>query len=52
MILAGGVMIASAGDNSGRAGEGKKLIVGVIIGFAVLGASGVILRLINPNFFM
>jgi hypothetical protein len=52
MILAGWVMIASAWDNEGRARDGKKMIMSVIIAFAILGASGVILRLINPNFFM
>jgi hypothetical protein len=35
----------------GKASEGKKMITNVIIGIALLGASGVILRLINPNFF-
>lgn len=50
-ILAGGVMIAASGGDDSRAGEGKKLIGRVIIALALLGASGVILRLINPNFF-
>ncbi len=46
LIIIGGIMIAS-GDPS----KGKKMITNVIIGIALLGASGVILRLINPNFF-
>ena len=46
LIVIGGIMIAT-GDPSG----GKKMIIRVVIGIALLGASGVILRLINPNFF-
>jgi len=46
MIVAGGVMWAT-----GDAKWGKDMIVKVAIGLAVLGASGVILRLVNPNFF-
>jgi hypothetical protein len=46
LIVAAGVMIAT-GDSK----WGKDMIVKVAIGLAILGASGVILRLINPNFF-
>ncbi|MFA6255954.1 MAG: hypothetical protein WC606_02110 [Candidatus Absconditabacterales bacterium] len=46
LIVIGGIMIAT-GNPSG----GKKMIMKVVIGIAILGASGVILRLINPNFF-
>ncbi len=46
LIVIGGVMIAT-GDRD----WGKKMIINVIIGIALLGSSGVILRLINPNFF-
>lgn len=46
LIIVGGIMI-STGNPSG----GKSLIIKVVIGIALLGASGVILRLINPNFF-
>ncbi len=46
LIVVGGIMISI-----GKASEGKKMITNVIIGIALLGASGVILRLINPNFF-
>ena len=46
LIIVGGIMIAT-GDPSG----GKWLIMKVVIGIALLWASGVILRLINPNFF-
>lgn len=46
LILIGGIMITT-GNPSG----GKKMIIKVVIGIAMLWASGVILRLINPNFF-
>ncbi len=46
LILIGGIMITT-GNPSG----GKKMIINVVIGIALLGASWVILRLINPNFF-
>lgn len=50
-ILAGGVMVAASGGNDINAKDWKKLIGKVIIAIAILWASGVILRLINPNFF-
>jgi len=50
-ILAWWVMIASSGWSDSWASNGKKLIWRVVIALALLGASGVILRLINPNFF-
>ena len=46
LIVVAGVMIAS-----GKPAEGKKMIINVAIGLALLGASWVILHLINPNFF-
>ena len=46
LIIIWGIMI-STGDPA----WGKKMIIKVVIGIALLGASGVILRLINPNFF-
>lgn len=51
LIVVWGIMIASAWANPANASAGKKLIMKVVIGIALLGASGVILRLINPNFF-
>ncbi len=51
MIIAWGIMIASSGANSGSYEQGKKLIRKVIIGLILLWASGIILALINPNFF-
>ena len=50
-ILVGGVMISASWGSDSWASEGKKLIGRVIVALALLGASGVILRLINPNFF-
>ena len=50
-ILAWWVMIASSGWSDSWASNGKKLIWRVVIALALLWASGVILRLINPNFF-
>lgn len=50
-ILAGGVMISAAWSDEQKATKGKKLIIDVVIALALLGASGVILRLINPSFF-
>jgi hypothetical protein len=46
LIIIWGIMI-STGDPA----WGKKLIIKVVMGIALLGASWVILRLINPNFF-
>lgn len=51
MIIAGGVMIASSGAASWWYEQGKSMIRKVIIGLILLGASGLILALINPNFF-
>ncbi|MCX6823844.1 MAG: hypothetical protein NT085_01850 [candidate division SR1 bacterium] len=46
LIIVGGIMIATGNPSGGR-----KMIMNVVIAIALLGASGVILRLINPNFF-
>jgi hypothetical protein len=50
-ILAGGVMISAAWSDDQKAAKWKKLIINVAIAIAILWASWVILRLINPNFF-
>lgn len=50
-ILIGWVMITASWGSDSGASKGKELIGRVIIALALLGASGVILRLINPNFF-
>lgn len=50
-ILVGWVMVAASGWDSKLASQGKGLIGKVIIAIAVLWASGIILHLINPNFF-
>ena len=48
IIIAAGVMISTGGANVKK---GKDWIINVAIGLAILGASGIILHLINPNFF-
>lgn len=49
-ILIWGLMIASHGA-SGKMSEGKDLIVKIVAGLALVWLSGMILNLINPNFF-
>lgn len=49
-ILVGWFMIASNGAFGTRE-KGKKLIISILAGFLLLGASGIILNLINPAFF-
>lgn len=46
MVIRWGVQIAM-----GQTKEGKQKIINVVIAFAVLGSLGIILRMINPNFF-
>lgn len=46
MVIWWGVEIAM-----GRTKEGKQKIINVVIAFAALGSLGILLRLINPNFF-
>lgn len=46
LIVVWGIMIST-----GNPSWWKKMIIKVVMGIALLGASGVILRLINPNFF-
>lgn len=48
MIIVGGVMRTTGGKNVWK---GKEMIIKVAIWLAILGASGAILQLINPNFF-
>lgn len=50
-IIAGGVLISMGGASEEQAKKGKDLIRHVVIALALLGASGVILRVINPSFF-
>lgn len=50
-ILVGGIMISASGGSDDGSKNWKKLIGNVISALALLGASGVILHLINPNFF-
>ena len=50
-IVVAGVMMAASGDKEEWYTKWTKLIWSVITALAILWASGVILRLINPNFF-
>ena len=51
MIVAGGVMMTTDGFESGNFAKWKAMITSVAKALAMLGASWVILKLINPNFF-
>ena len=50
-IIVAGVMMAASGTGEEWYSKWKTIIGSVIAALALLGASGVILRLINPNFF-
>jgi cytochrome bd-type quinol oxidase subunit 2 len=50
-IIAAWVMMTASGSSDTWASNWKKLIWSVITALALLWASWVILRLINPNFF-
>jgi len=50
-IVVGGVLISMGGASEEQAKKGKDLIKHVVMALALLGASGVILRVINPSFF-
>ncbi|MDD3262446.1 MAG: hypothetical protein PHR61_01245 [Candidatus Absconditabacteria bacterium] len=50
-LLVAGVMISASGSSEDGAKHGRKIIGNIVSALAILGASGVILRLINPNFF-
>jgi len=50
-IIVWGILMSMGGYDPDRYKEGKTLIKRVVMALALLGASGVILRLINPNFF-
>ncbi|MDO4713506.1 MAG: hypothetical protein Q4B28_02415 [bacterium] len=52
MIVAAGVQMTSAGADTGQYNKGRGIIKNVATALALLGASGVILKLINPNFFV
>jgi hypothetical protein len=45
------VMMAASGSSEEWYSKWTKLIGSIIAALALLGASGVILRLVNPNFF-
>ena len=50
-IIVGGVLISMGWASEEQATTWKKLIKHVVVALALLGASGVILRVINPSFF-
>jgi hypothetical protein len=50
-IIVWGILMSMGGADESQHKKGKDLIRHVFIALALLGASGVILRLINPNFF-
>lgn len=52
MIVAAGVMMTTGGYDKGNYSKGLEILKKVAVGMALLGASGVILKLINPNFFV
>ena len=52
MIVAGGVLMTTGGREKSNYSKGMDMIKKVAYGMALLGASGVILKLINPNFFV
>lgn len=52
MIVAAGVLMASAWPDTSKYSNGLGIIKNVATALALLGASGVILKLINPNFFV
>jgi len=51
LLIVAWVMMAAWGADEWAYSGGKKLIIKVIVGIALLWASGIILKLINPNFF-
>jgi len=51
LVIVWGVMMTTSGDSDANFSSGKDMIMKVIVGLALLWASGVILKLINPNFF-
>lgn len=52
MIVVAGVMMTTGGFEKGNYTKGLEIIKKVAVGIALLWASGVILKLINPNFFV
>ncbi len=51
MVIAAGVMMAAPDALGGSFSTGQSIIRRVVAGIALLGASGIILNAINPNFF-
>ncbi len=51
VLIAWGVLIASSGWNQGRFDKWKDLVFKVLLAIVLLGLAGVLLHMINPNFF-
>lgn len=51
LVIVAGVMMTTGGFSESNFSQGKQLLMKVIAGLALLWASGIILKLINPNFF-
>lgn len=51
LIVAGVMMTAGGAQETAAYSQGKQLIGKVVVGIALLGMSGLILKLINPSFF-
>lgn len=52
LIVVAGVMVSASGMDPKMYSKGMGMIRKVATGIALLGASGVILKIINPNFFV
>lgn len=52
LIVVAGVMVSASGMDPKMYSKGMGMIKKVATGIALLGASGVILKIINPNFFV
>jgi len=51
LIVAAGFLMTTSGGDSARFTQGRDMILKVVVGIALLGTSGIILKLINPSFF-
>ncbi len=51
LLVAWGILITMSGADQSLYAKGKSLIIKVVVGIILLGLAGLILHLINPNFF-
>lgn len=49
VLMAGGVLWLTSGGDSGKVGQAKELIIGSIVGTAILFSSWIILNTVNPE---